>query len=104
MILSHHLDHALNDLSLDNPNDIDKYLRELQQSILAATESTVPKCEFKPYRRPYWDEELRYAHSLQKTLRLAWIEKGSPRGMEYQSYSNYKKANDIFRNILRERR
>ena len=101
--LSNRLDEMLKDLCLHNPNDIDTYLHVLQQTILSVTELTVPKCEFKPYKRPYWDDELNSAHSQQKALRIVWIEQGRPRGMQHLSFSSYKKAKDIFRNILRKK-
>ena len=89
-------------LSNDNTrkDDITTYSDSIQQSIRTAVNSSVPKYVFKPYKRPYWDDELSRAHSYQKQLRLVWISAGRPRGMQHDIYRQYKDAKKVFGKLL----
>ena len=57
--------------------------------------------EYKPFLKPYWDQELKALHKSMKRLRTIWISEGRPRGNNFDAYRNYKLAKCRFRNSHR---
>ena len=68
------------DTSLSTAMDIDTYCDHLTVLMRQASDRAVPKSKFSPHRKPYWTDELKGLHNIQRRLRLAWIREGRPRG------------------------
>ncbi len=81
---------------IQTENDIDEYTDAVIQCMIQASEHTVPMSKFSKHKKPYWDDDLTRLHNIQKSKRKIWIENGRPRGMEYQSYKDYKEAKRTF--------
>ena len=82
--------------------DIDNMYLSIVQVINNVTNACIPKTEFKPYIKPYWNDALSRQHKLMKSQRMKWIDKGRPRGDAYQSYREYKSAKRDFERKHRE--
>ena len=51
--------------------------------------------------KPYWNVSLNELHDAMKAKRLIWLQSGRPRGDNYESYKQYKKAKCAFRKYHR---
>ena len=49
------------------------------------------------HSKPYWTNEVKVAHSIQRMKRNTWISEGRPRGNGFQAYKDYKTAKANFR-------
>lgn len=80
--------------------DIDLYANALTQCLINATQISVPCKKHCPYKRPYWDSDLKIVYAEQKSKRRAWVALGKPRGMHHGSYKEYKVAKRAFGKLL----
>jgi len=62
---------------------------------------SVPISRSCPYKKPYWDKELKEAHALQKHKRKLWLLEGQPRGMNHETYRSYKTDKKCFAKLLK---
>ena len=83
---------------MNNENsDIDSIYNDFVVILHNATKIAVPNCKFNPHTKPYWSEDVKLAHIKEKSLRNIWVAEGRPRGMNFVSYRNYKRAKAEFR-------
>ncbi|VDI24480.1 Hypothetical predicted protein [Mytilus galloprovincialis] len=54
---------------------------------------------YNPHTKPYWNADVKQAHTKERNMRRVWMQDGRPRGMQHESYFNYKRAKRDFRNI-----
>ncbi|CAC5409893.1 unnamed protein product [Mytilus coruscus] len=54
---------------------------------------------YNPHTKPYWNADMKKAHTKERNMRRVWMQDGRPRGMQHESYFNYKLAKRDFRNI-----
>ena len=96
------IDELSQSMQLDgNTMDIDNMVDALCEKLIQASDATIRKSKFCPYRKPYWDETLKQMHSNQKLLRQVWIIKGRLRGRHHQSFRQYKEAKTAFSKSLK---
>jgi len=100
-VLRNLLRDKLDEFNINNKDDIDTYLSRLQECITTAMTQCVPLMQSSPHKRPYWDNELKVAHGVQKEKRKVWIQEGRPRGMQHASYQSYKSCKKAFAILLR---
>lgn len=82
-------------------NNISEYANELQYCMKEAADRVVPMSKFYPYKKPYWDDELKLVQKDQWEKREKWISEGRPRGMNFESYRIYKQAKRKYTNMYR---
>ncbi len=73
-------------MDITSTNDIDLLYSIIVHSIINATEQCIPKAKFKPYIKPYWNEELATLHKEMSILRQNWINNNRPRDNNNNSY------------------
>ena len=61
----------------------------------------LPKTKYNAYLKPKWKEKLRPLYMSMGHARRLWVKDGRPRGNEYHTYVNYKRAKCNFRRELR---
>ncbi len=88
----------LNDIYY-NPDMVDTVYDMLVQSMITACDSCIPKSNYKPFLKPYWNSSLKDLHKHEMEMRQAWMSDGRPRGHDHPSYSNYKLAKRRFSSI-----
>ena len=71
--------------SLLTPRDIDTYYDTIAEAITSASYFTLPKSKFNQHAKPYWSQQLKHLHSLQRHARRLWVEQGRPRGNQHAS-------------------
>ena len=91
----------LDNYKMRSPNDIESYVKALQDAIMSTVNMCVPTSRYRPHVRPYWDNELKSLHSEQLRLRHIWISENRPRGNQYPSYLYYKVAKRTFARALK---
>ena len=79
--------------------DIDSSYSELIKIIHEAADKAIPKCGFNTYTKPYWNANVKQAHDNERAYRKTWLNEGRPRGMQHDSYRNYKRAKAEFRRV-----
>jgi hypothetical protein len=89
------------ELTISGKDGIDTYLARVQECITIAMTQCVPLMQRSHYKRPYWDNELKMAHNIQKEKRMVWVQEGRPRGMQHASYQSYKSSKKVFAKMLR---
>lgn len=75
----------------------DRTYSHVADSIIKASDLTLPKLKFRPYLKPYWDRALKDLHAGMHEKRRKWISEGRPRGTTFLSYKEYKTAKSLFR-------
>lgn len=55
---------------------------------------------YNPFTRPDWTKAVKEFHDIERAKRQLWMSEGRPRGMNYSSYREYKRAKRLFRNVL----
>ena len=78
--------------------DIDQFYDQFISIIQTCAKSTIPCKKYNPHTKPYWNEDVKTAHRRETEKRRAWIQAGRPRGMQFSTYAEYKKAKREFRN------
>jgi exonuclease III len=93
--------HDVLNMAMTCETDIDNMCDVITICMIEASNAVVPKSEYCAYKKPYWNADLRAMHVEQKRLRRVWIDEGRPRGHEYVSFVNYKKAKHVFAKALK---
>ena len=88
------------EVTINDKDDIETYLARVQECITFAMTQCVPLVKRSHYKRPYWDNELKMAHGIQKEKRTVWVQEGRPRGMQHASYKSYKECKKAFAKIV----
>lgn len=83
----------------DDEIDIDIFYETFKSELHRAANTKLPKCGFNPYTKPYWNLDVKLAHQNERYKRKLWIEDGRPRGMNFDSYRDYKRAKYDFRRV-----
>ena len=82
--------------------DIEEYITKLSYSLVHAAELALPRKRFRPFLKPYWKSgNVKELHAVNRQKRNTWILDGRPRGMQYASYRDYKRAKREFTNALK---
>lgn len=55
---------------------------------------------YNPFTRPDWTKAVKEFHDIERAKPRLWMSEGRPRGMNYSSYREYKRAKRLFRNVL----
>ncbi|CAC5396961.1 unnamed protein product [Mytilus coruscus] len=79
--------------------DIDAINDEFVDILHTAADIAIPKCEFNPHTKPYWNADVKRAHDNERSKRRCWVLEGRPRGMHFDSYRMYKRAKAEFRHV-----
>jgi hypothetical protein len=96
------LDEPLTNLKLklkDSDIDIDIFYKDFVKILLSTANEVFPKTRYNLHTKPYWNSEVKSTHTKERTMRKIWVQDGRPRGMQYKSYSEYKRAKRDFRHI-----
>lgn len=80
-----------NHCTIDNLND------HIVCTLINSGEANLPKSRFNSFAKPYWNADLKDAHTESRRLRRSWIAEGRPRGHHHKSYHEYKLAKSKFR-------
>ena len=70
--------------------------------INVASDKHFPQTKFKPFLKPYWNNDLKHLHKCMRHKRQEWILEGKPRSNNYMSYTEYKSAKRQFRKLHRQ--
>ncbi len=89
------LSNQLQAVTFDYTN-VDSTYDSIVQCITVVAEECVSKRVFKPYLKPYWNNELKRLHAVNRQKRAVWINSGRPRSNDSPSYRDYKDANRQF--------
>jgi len=92
-----YLEASIDELLSQQYANCDLLYEGLIQCICCAAETTLPSCSYNPYTKPYWNDDVKEAHNLAREKRRIWLLHGKPRGMHFQTYSEYKEAKRQFR-------
>ncbi|MES9883122.1 MAG: reverse transcriptase family protein [Sedimenticola sp.] len=79
-----------------NTDDIDLMYELIVKSIISAAESALPKTKLNRHAKPYWTSDVKAAHETQREARKRWLNEGQPRGMQHDSYAQYKHMKSEF--------
>ena len=89
---------------LTTVGEIKDFYETLTQTMHRCAEKHIPTSSYKRHLKPYWKNEngvLKTLHKDMRETRILWIREGKPRGNQYSSYKEYKKAKKVFRNKMR---
>ena len=78
-------------------DDITRAYLTLVNEVNASAKLCFPLKRFKPFLKPYWNNELSSLHSDMKQKRAEWITHGKLRGNCHPTYKMYKLAKALFR-------
>ncbi|CAG2214780.1 unnamed protein product [Mytilus edulis] len=82
-----------------NDIDINLFYHNLVNTLINTAKDTIPCNMYNPHTKPYWNADVKQAHTKERNMRRVWMQDGRPRGMQHESYFNYKRAKRDFRNI-----
>ena len=82
--------------------DVNRSFDAIVDCVNTASESNLPKRQFKSHLKPYWSHELKLLHIQMRRERRCWLNDGKPRGTA-ASYSRYKDSKCKFRRLLRQK-
>ncbi|CAG2237360.1 unnamed protein product [Mytilus edulis] len=83
----------------NNDIDINLFYHNLVNTLINTAKETIPCNMYNPHTKPYWNADVKQAHTKERNMRRVWMQDGRPRGMQHESYFNYKRAKRDFRNI-----
>ncbi|CAG2243072.1 unnamed protein product [Mytilus edulis] len=83
----------------NNDIDINLFYHNLVNTLINTAKDTIPCNMYNPHTKPYWNADVKQAHTKERNMRRVWMQEGRPRGMQHESYFNYKRAKRDFRNI-----
>ena len=92
---------GLLNVNIQTQNDADLFVNELVKCLLKAASQTLPRKGFSKYTKPYWNDEIKELHKLERKARTEWIQADRPRDKENDLYTSYKRAKDLFRSSQR---
>ena len=79
--------------------EVNTFFTEIIRVLANSASRTIPHCGCNPYTRPGWTKEVKDLHTNELRLRRIWISNSRSRGMDHESYRNYKRAKRQFRNF-----
>lgn len=85
---------------LKTEKEIDKYINDLFKILTTHAEISISHSSYHPHTRPEWTKSVKHLHTIERAKRRIWMSEGRPRGMEFESYREYKRAKRQFRNAL----
>jgi hypothetical protein len=77
-------------------NDIHTLYLSIIEIVQAISEKCTPKPKFKPYIKPYWNNELSRLHIEMVYKRQLWISENRSRDINCPSFIAYKTAKRVF--------
>ncbi|WAQ97332.1 hypothetical protein MAR_030022 [Mya arenaria] len=66
------------ELPIVSTSDIDNLYSGIDVIINLATDLFIPRVEFKPHIKPYWNVSLKTLHKKMEVARAAWVTDGQP--------------------------
>ena len=88
-------------MNIQTQNDADWFVNELVNSLLQAATEALPRKSFSKYTKPYWNDEIKALHKVERNARIEWVKADRPRDRNNKLYSDYKRAKDRFRSAQR---
>lgn len=85
-----------NGVLLDTPTKIDDQVLRLGQTMIAADRS-LPGSVYNNKIKPYWSKKLNRFKKISREKFRYWKAEGRPRGLQYPSYVEYKRAKSTYR-------
>ena len=79
--------------------DIETFNNALIDILSSNSAKCIPTSKHNAHRKPGWTKAVKDLHAVERAMRRRWIREGRPRGMEYASYREYKRAKRAFRNV-----
>ena len=70
---------GLLNVNIQTQNDADLFVNELVKCLLKAASQTLPRKGFSKYTKPYWNDEIKEQHKLERKARTEWIQADRPR-------------------------
>ena len=83
---------------INSVSDIEKLNTALTYLLLIASNEITPTKNFNTKVKPYWTSKERETFMAAHDKHTLWINEDRPRGMEHESYRNYKDTNILFTN------
>lgn len=80
----------------ETPADIDAQVSLLCRAIIQA-DQMLPRIVYNKKIKPYWTAKLNRLKKISRQKFKNWISEGRPRGMQYASYADYKRAKSVYR-------
>ena len=87
---------------LNSQPSIDEAYGIIVSEIARAARKCFPVKKYKPFLKPYWNQELCNFHKRMTSKRAAWITDGKHRNIGCESYKEYKAAKKEFRRCHRK--
>jgi hypothetical protein len=84
----------------ENVSDLDTLYENITCGLKSASDRTIPVKGYKPYLKPYWNEQLKQLHRVVVESRNKWLADGRQRNTD--SFSAYKQAKRVFRSHHRK--
>ena len=95
VVLTENLRDCYSDMSPDEICEI------IVSALHTAAEKTLPKSKFNKHTKPYWNKDVKNAHTNARAHRRKWLSFGRPRDENNQYYRAYKDAKAAFRRLQR---
>lgn len=86
--------------NLQNESDVTNFFHEISVILRECAGNTVIHTSYNPFTRPDWTKAVKEFNDIERAKRRLWMSEGRPRGMNYSSYREYKRAKRLFRNAL----
>ncbi|WAR21082.1 hypothetical protein MAR_015056, partial [Mya arenaria] len=90
------------DFIIKDTQDIDLLYEAIVLILNLATDQCIPRVKYKPFIKPYWNDELTSLHEDIRHNRDIWDNAGRPRAGSDLHYVNYKISKANFRRTHRE--
>ena len=92
-----HLLLSLQNWALRNASDIHLFEKEIVKCIHQAAKDALPFSSPNSHTKPYWNENIKQLHKIERHERIEWIQAGRPRERNHPNYVKYKNAKELFR-------
>lgn len=81
-------------IRLNTVEDLDSLCIELNNDYVlhSVASEFIPTAKYKPYLRPKWTPTAKTQHNTERWQQKLWISEGRPRGMEHETFKNYKRS------------
>ena len=86
-------------LDCKDQTDAKSFYDKLTSILVETAEESIPVNSYNPHTKPYWSKNVKTAHKREREARKVWVSQGRPRGMQFKTYSDYKRAKRDFRII-----
>ena len=98
------LDLCLKTIEMDTFSDnVNGFYGHIVNAIQQSSDIALPKSKFNYHAKPYWSNELKESHKLQRQARYIWINEGRPRVINIIRTENIKirrETLETFKNYL----